>query len=200
MQQTTMDKNTAQIKKRARGIETRANILKVTQRLLAKHDYYSVTLDQISKEAGVSKSSLLWHFESKEFLLSEAACELFTELEQAIILVKIDDDSMEQRLKTFIDSLGIYFQANPEPKGVLIGLIFNSQVPEKVRERIDAYWQHHIDTIVYFFSYPDIPFSKEAASAVLDVIHGSYLHWYLHKDKKKFKQKLTSTFKYMLFT
>lgn len=200
MQQITMKENTTQIKKRTRGIETRAKILKVTQELLAVHDYYSVTLDQIAKEAEVAKSSLLWHFENKELLLSEAACELFTGLEEAIILVRIDEHSMEQRLKTFIDSLGIYFQANPEPKGVLISLIFNSQVPEKVRERIDTYWKHHIDTIAYFFSYPNKPFSKEAASAVLDVIHGSYLHWYLHKDKKKFKQKLTSTFKYMLFS
>ena len=185
-------------KKQSRGIETRERVLQTTQKLIADHDFHSVTLDQISKHAKVSKSSLLWHFKSKEELLSEAACELFQELERALALEKDDNLSLQEKLDFIITNIGQYFEAKPEPKGVLISLIFNSQIPKEIKESIDTYWENHVDTLVAFLSYPKDVFPRDAARAILDVIHGSYVHWYLHKDEK-FSQRLKNSFKYMQF-
>ena len=186
-------------KKQTRGIETRERVLNVTQQLIADHDFHSVTLDQISKHAEVSKSSLLWHFKSKEELLSEAACLLFQDLEKALALEKDDKLSLPQKLNFIITNIGQYFEAKPEPKGVLISLIFNSQIPKEIKESIDAYWENHVDTLVDFLSYPKEVFPKDAARAMLDVIHGAYVHWYLHKNEK-FSQRLQNSFKYMQFS
>ena len=186
-------------KKQARGIETRERILTVTQQLIADHDFHSVTLDQISRHADVSKSSLLWHFKSKEELLSEAACLLFEDLEKALILVKDDNLTLQEKLNFLIANIGQYFEAKPEPKGVLISLIFNSQIPQEIKKSIDIYWENHVDTLVGFLSYPEKKFPKHGARAILDVIHGCYLHWYLHKDEK-FSERLKNSFKYMQFS
>jgi len=144
-------------KKQSRGIETRDRILNVTKQLLSDHDFHTVTLDQISEQAGTSKSSLLWHFESKEMLLSEAACEVFHDLEQAVILEKDDSLSLNEKAEILLNHVCTYFEDNPEPKGVLISLIFNSQLPKVVRERIDQYWDYHITVLVEYFSYPEHP-------------------------------------------
>ncbi len=189
----------SQSKKQTRGIETRERVLNVTQQLIADHDFHSVTLDQISKHAEVSKSSLLWHFKSKEELLSEAACMLFQDLERALALEKDDTLSLQEKLDFIITNIGQYFEVMPEPKGVLISLIFNSQIPEEIKESIDSYWENHVDTLVDFLSYPKKAFPREAARAILDVIHGSYVHWYLHKDEK-FSQRLKNSFRYMQFS
>jgi len=190
--------NTAK-KKQSRGLETRQKILEVTQKLLADHDFYTVTLDQISKASEVSKSSLLWHFESKEMLLSEAACEVFQNLEQAVILEKDDSLSMQEKANILLARTGEYFDKNPEPKGVLMSLIFNSQIPKVIRERIDAYWEHHIEALIEYFSYPDKPFTHDAAHMIMDVVHGCYIHWYLHKEKESFSDRLKQSFQYVKF-
>lgn len=182
-----------------RGEETRIRILEVTQQLLSDHDFYSVTLDQISKEADVAKSSLLWHFESKEALLTEAACEMFRALEQAVALDKDDNLSLNEKLQLMAGKIAEYFQSNPEPKGVLISLIFNSKIPQKIRDQIDAYWQHHVDAIVDYLSSTEKPFHEDAAHTIMDVLHGCYIHWYLHKEKESFAERLGKSFQFLRF-
>lgn len=187
-------------KKQNRGIETRQKILSVTQQLISDHDFYSVTLDQIAVAADISKSSLLWHFESKELLLSEAACELFSDLERVVILEKDDSLSLHEKFTSLLEKVADYFENNPEPKGVLISLIFNSQIPDVIRERIDAYWEHHIDTLVDYFSSPEKPFAKSAARSILSSIHGTYMQWYLHQDKSTYRAVIEDHFKYFKYT
>ena len=187
-------------KKQSRGIETRERVLQTTQKLIADHDFHSVTLDQISKQADISKSSLLWHFNSKEELLIEAACLLFKDLEEAVRLEKDDSISLEQKLNSLLQKIGEYFDSNSEPKGVLISLIFNSKIPQAIRKRIDGYWEHHVDSLVHFLSYDEKPFPKDAARAILDVMHGCYIHWYLNKESESFSERLKNSFKFMKFS
>ena len=186
-------------KKQSRGIETRERVLQTTQKLIADHDFHSVTLDQISKHAEISKSSLLWHFKSKEELLSEAACLLFQDLEKALALEKDDKLTLQEKLDFIIANIGQYFEMKPEPKGVLISLIFNSQIPQDIKKSIDAYWENHVDSLAEFLSYPKVIFPKDGARAILDVVHGCYMHWYLHKDEK-FSERLKNSFKFMKFS
>ena len=54
-----------------RGERTRNHILEVTRKLFAQPGFRGVTLDQIAEETGTAKSSILWHFGTKEHLLLE---------------------------------------------------------------------------------------------------------------------------------
>jgi len=132
-------------------------------------------------------------------LLSEAACLLFQDLEKALALEKDDELNLQEKIDFIISNIGSYFEEKPEPKGVLISLIFNSQIPKEIKQSIENYWENHVDGLVDFLSYPKKKFPKDAARAILDVIHGCYVHWYLHKDEK-FSQCLKNSFKYMQFS
>jgi AcrR family transcriptional regulator len=58
----------------------RAQILAAAQSCFGRHGYHKTKMDDIVREAGLSKGSLYWHFESKD----EIFFALFDEFERAV--------------------------------------------------------------------------------------------------------------------
>jgi TetR/AcrR family transcriptional regulator len=56
-----------------RGVRTEEAIIQSTVRLLSTRGIQGTSLDALALEAGTSKSSILWHFKSKEELLLRVA-------------------------------------------------------------------------------------------------------------------------------
>src|SRR5438094_8735601 len=63
-----------------RGVRTEEAILQATLRLLAQRGVKGTSLDLLADEVGVAKSSILWHFGSKEELLLRVAEHAFEEM------------------------------------------------------------------------------------------------------------------------
>src|SRR5215467_15607254 len=63
-----------------RGVRTEEAILQATMRLLAARGIQGTSLDLLADEVGVAKSSILWHFGSKEELLLRVAERVFDEI------------------------------------------------------------------------------------------------------------------------
>ena len=71
-----MTSRTRNARTQKRGDETKQRLIAATKDLLSEFDYQTVTLDQISEAVGVAKSSILWHFGSKDALLTESVFDL----------------------------------------------------------------------------------------------------------------------------
>ncbi|MBI3782664.1 MAG: helix-turn-helix transcriptional regulator, partial [Deltaproteobacteria bacterium] len=65
-----------------RGLRTEAAILDATLRSVATRGVHETSLDAIAAAGGVAKSSILWHFGSKEELLLHVAERAFSFVEQ----------------------------------------------------------------------------------------------------------------------
>jgi AcrR family transcriptional regulator len=63
-----------------RGVRTEEAILQATLRLLAARGVQGTSLDLLAEEVGVAKSSILWHFGSKEELLLRVTERVFEEV------------------------------------------------------------------------------------------------------------------------
>src|SRR5512132_2747811 len=63
-----------------RGVRTEETILEATLRLLSTRGVHGTSLDLLADEVGVAKSSILWHFGSKEELLLRVAERVFEEV------------------------------------------------------------------------------------------------------------------------
>lgn len=161
-----------------RGMETRQRVIDLTKTLIAERGYSEVTLDQVSAQAGVAKSSLLWHFGSKEMLLAEAAISLFQEIETALQPDDLAGKSVTERVDEVFDKVADYFTRNPETKGVMLALLFNANTPQIVREHIREGWNGHVRALVEGLATTDRPLSPEMARVVLAMFHGAYCHWY----------------------
>ncbi len=190
-----MPETTESPRKQRRGSETRRRLLQSTKSLLADHDYQSITLDQVADTVGVAKSSILWHFGSKEGLLTEAVFELFEEIDQAINPEKDTLATLDERLAYMLDTVADYFTNHPQAKGIALSLVFNSQTPKSIQERIREQWQEHIDEIVAFLSSDDEHVERSDAAAIMALMHGCYLQWYLEGRPNDLRNRMLDTYK-----
>ncbi len=161
-----------------RGLETRQRVIELTKTLIAEHGYGEVTLDKISGHAGVAKSSLLWHFGSKEMLLAEAAISLFQEIEVSLGLGDLQGLPVSQRVDVLFERVADYFTRNPETKGIVLALLFSGTSPQSVREHIRESWAGHVRVLVEALGTPEHPLSPDMARVALALFHGCYCHWY----------------------
>ncbi|WP_431822024.1 TetR/AcrR family transcriptional regulator [Burkholderia sp. F1] len=180
MTQTASDETGARPStvKNKRGLETRQRVLVVTKALIGEHGYSEVTLDQISSAAGVAKSSLLWHFGSKEALLAEAVTSLFQEVEAQLLPEAVEGLPVAARTRHLFERVAAYFTRNPEAKGIIMSLLFSGGVPEQVRAQIQAGWHEHAVSIASFLSMPERPFPPDLARTMVAMFHGAYCQWY----------------------
>jgi AcrR family transcriptional regulator len=161
-----------------RGAQTRQRVIEVTKGLIGELGYSAVTLDRIAVDAGVAKSSLLWHFGSKEMLLAEAATSLFQQIEQDLHPGSMVGLTPAERIDLLFDKVAEYFTHNPESKGVVLSLLFSDGLPPGVRDHIRAGWDGHVRAIVAGAGEAEEIFSPAMARVLLAVFHGCYCHWY----------------------
>jgi AcrR family transcriptional regulator len=174
----TAERHSAVPIKNRRGLETRLRAIDVAKHLMSRHGYTEVTLDQVSAAASVSKSSLLWHFGSKEMLLAEAASSLFREIEADLQFGDLSHLSVEQRAAELFARIGSYLTANPETKGVVLTLLFSATTPDRVKEHIRASWDGHVRVLAETLSTLERPLPADMARMLVAIFQGCYCQWY----------------------
>src|SRR5215468_11445787 len=109
-----------------RGVRTEEAILQATLRLLAARGVQGTSLDLLADEVGVAKSSILWHFGSKEELLLRVAERVYEEVAsgpvQRILALPTFEERAEASWKFFSETL----RQKPELRRVILYLIFES--------------------------------------------------------------------------
>src|SRR2546422_8628164 len=80
-----------------RGVRTEEAILQATLRLLATRGIHGTSLDLLAEEVGVAKSSILWHFGSKEELLLRVAEHVLEEIARGPVAEILALPTLEQR-------------------------------------------------------------------------------------------------------
>jgi AcrR family transcriptional regulator len=77
---------TSQTKRRMRGPERKAQLLAVARRVFGRKGFHGVSMDDVAKEAGVTKPILYDHFSSKEALY--------------LSLLDVDAEALEERIRS----------------------------------------------------------------------------------------------------
>jgi len=77
---------------------THNNILKAAAKCFAQNGFNETTMDQISKEAGVSKGALYWYFRSKEELFIKLKEKNVAEVLQTLIKLFAPMESFDSKL------------------------------------------------------------------------------------------------------
>lgn len=179
-------------KPQRRGEITKRRLIAATRGLLGSADYQSITLDQIAREVGVAKSSIIWHFGDKETLLTEAVFALFEEIDEQINLAKPRLATYAERCRFLLKAVARYFADNPEAKGISITLLFDRRVPARIHERIREQWHQHVTEIREYLSTEMEPASDTQASALMAFMHGFYLQWHLQGCPDDIERRLLS--------
>lgn len=105
-----------------RAAATRGRILDSTARLLLDRGYGATSIDEVCKDAGVTKGGLFYHFDSKERLASAAIERFFAGLVAAGEAARSGDDSgAVEALYGYIASLPVLIEGPMLNKGCLLG-------------------------------------------------------------------------------
>ena len=96
-------------------MRTEEAILQATMRLLATRGIQGTSLDLLAEEVGVAKSSILWHFGSKEELLLRVAERVYEEVAQGPVQKILALPSFEERAEASWKFFSETLKQNPEP-------------------------------------------------------------------------------------
>lgn len=109
-----------------RGVRTEAAILDATLRLLATRGIQGTSLDAVAEEVGVAKSSILWHFGSKEELLLRVAERVFDEVAQGPVRQILELPTIEERDEATWRFFSQTLRERSELRRLVLYLIFES--------------------------------------------------------------------------
>ncbi len=107
-------------------MRTEEAILQATMRLLASRGIQGTSLDLLAEEVGVAKSSILWHFGSKEELLLRVAERVFDEVAEGPVQKILAMPTLAERQEASWKFFSTTLRENPELKRVILYLIFES--------------------------------------------------------------------------
>ncbi len=94
--------------------KTRAAALRSRSRVFGTAGYSAARLEDIAADVGIKRSSLLYHFDSKQALYTAVLARAFTELERSVHTTMGSADSFEARHKRLVDGL-IAFEQQHRP-------------------------------------------------------------------------------------
>ena len=109
-----------------RGVRTEEAILRATLRLLAARGIHGTSLDLLAEEVGVAKSSILWHFGSKEELLLRVAEHVLEEMARGPVAEILALPTLEQRTEATWRFFSETLRERPELRRLVLYLIFES--------------------------------------------------------------------------
>jgi AcrR family transcriptional regulator len=122
---------------------TRTAILEAASRVTARDGALNLTLENVAKEAGVSKGGLLYHFPNKEALISSMIDEHLTGWNEAVKVAK--DDAKGAFTRAFVKTTITPRELETElGSGLLAAVALNPELLEPVKKHYVA-WQKEIE-------------------------------------------------------
>jgi AcrR family transcriptional regulator len=168
-----------------RGVRTEEAILQATMRLLAARGIQGTSLDLLADEVGVAKSSILWHFGSKEELLLRVAERMLDEVARGPVQRILALPTFEERAEASWQFFSETLRQNPELRRVMLYLIFESvegrperrarlqQLYRGIREMYEA----GLRSVV-----PDAAQRRRLAVISVAALDGIFLQWLLDPE------------------
>jgi AcrR family transcriptional regulator len=168
-----------------RGVRTEEAILQATMRLLAARGIQGTSLDLLADEVGVAKSSILWHFGSKEELLLRVAERVLDEVARGPVQKILALPTFEERAEASWQFFSETLRQNPELRRVMLYLIFESV---EGRPELRARLQQLYRSIREMYEtglrsvVPDAAQRRRLAVITVAALDGIFLQWLLDPE------------------
>ncbi len=147
--------------------------------LFAQPGFRGVTLDQIAEEAGTAKSSILWHFGSKEHLLLEVLDDIMRDLEAGYRQSYPDDLPPAEKMRLLVKDYVRLMEQYPELGTVFFGMLFDAELINTIRDRAKEMYREYRALIVHHLTESGVPTTEPLAAAVVALFDGVFIQWYL---------------------
>ncbi len=166
-----------------RGARTRRRVLEVTRRLLSESGPGNVTLDQVSAGSEVAKTSILWHFGSKQELLLEALDEVIRDFERAFSTRYPDPSTPAEKLALFLRDYAAFMKQHPYLGDVFFSFAFSDRSDERARSRVRDLYRRYRAMVASHVGTASEGAGRELAAAIVGLVDGVFIQWSLDPDQ-----------------
>jgi AcrR family transcriptional regulator len=166
-----------------RGARTRLRVLEVTRRLLSESGPRSVTLDQVAARSEVAKTSILWHFGSKQELLLEALDEVIRDFEKAFSTRYPDPSTPAERLALFLRDYAAFMKQHPYLGDVFFSFAFSDRSDQAARSRVRDLYRRYRAMVASHIGAVSQDEGRELAAAIVGLVDGVFIQWSLDPDQ-----------------
>jgi AcrR family transcriptional regulator len=163
--------------------ERRGQILEAAAVVFAHSGFHDTRMDDIAAEAGVSKGTLYWYFESKDDLIQSLLDRIIAmEIEQAATIIEMDFPAKE-KLERMVDVV-VEDIVRMQPLMPILFEFFSLMMRRNtVKQVLGGYYQSYIDAMMPIvkdgiergeFKQVD---PEEVTIAISSIIEGSIFLW-----------------------
>ena len=167
--------------RQGRGLRTEAAILDATLHSVATRGIHETSLDLIAAEVGVAKSSILWHFGSKEELLLRVAERALGVIEQGPAREILAQPTFRERVEAWWRFFSDVVSHHPEVRRVVLYLIFASENRPELRARLQQLY--HTMRTLFAAGLRDVVAEPQQrlqlATLAVAALDGVFLQWLL---------------------
>lgn len=166
---------------------SRERILETAGRLFARKGYAATSVDEVAAEARTSKSSIYWHFKSKEEILLAVLSENTSNWAAEIVAEAEAHESVVDKLEAVLEFTGEQLQRTREFRRLVLGMMSErAEESPRTREVLQEIYQGYrkvtlgqIEKIA-----PQLPDAQRrvVAESILAFSDGLFLHWQLDSD------------------
>jgi AcrR family transcriptional regulator len=166
-----------------RGARTRSRLLEVTRRLLAESGPRSVTLDQVAERSRVAKTSILWHFGSKQELLLEALDEVIRDFEKAFSARHPEPSAPAERLALFLRHYAEFMKEHSYLGDVFFSFAFSDRSDEGARSRVRDLYRRYRSLVAAHVGTAASDAGEGLAAAIVGLVDGVFIQWSLDPER-----------------
>ncbi|MGM0423863.1 MAG: TetR/AcrR family transcriptional regulator [Thermodesulfobacteriota bacterium] len=163
--------------KTEKGQDSRKRILEATWQLIAQSGSGNITLDQIAAACNISKSSILWHFGSKEALFLEVANSIFQDFEEIFIESCPPDLSPAERFGFFLHNYKEMLDKHFEAPKIFFYLLFKHDPSGNLQRKIQEIYEWNRKAFCEQFNLTD-----NQAVIVLGMLNGIIIQSLVHPE------------------
>lgn len=170
-----------------RRTETSAKLRKATIELIAEQGYVNTTTMEIAERAGVSRGALMHHYPAKIDLISDSACEVWSE---AIVQVRQLAQALSRGqldIETFVE--GVWDRVFPRSAVIMtLDLVSAARSDENLQNRISPPLQELFETYdqIAIQAFAETGLSTEQGRVIVSLttcmIRGLKLQELMHPD------------------
>ncbi len=171
------------VRRTTRGARTRERLIDAAAELVAREPSATIGLDRIARAAGVAKSSVLWHFGSKEQLYLAVAERWFSSFQHSITAELGSGRELRDVLPGLLDAYAAFLDRHPEANVVLFSLLFGAPKDSDLRPRIAEMYREFRHGIRAHTRSGEKPVSETDASLIIALLDGVFIQGFIDPQR-----------------
>lgn len=165
-----------------RGARTRQRLIDAAAELVSQEPSATIGLERIARAADVAKSSVLWHFGTKEQLYLEVADRWFASFQQSLTAEIGAPRDLREALPLLLKSYSKFLRTHPEANVVLFTLLFGSRRDSELHARIAGMYREFRQGIVDNALVEGRPLTEVEAGLIVAVLDGIFIQGFIDPD------------------